>query len=93
MQLTKDDVFGKIAEDENGFPYRATEGMVVGQQKTTCPIWGDEIPYKSTTVVCEAHQVDDVIYWMIHVKGGDCISRQKTLPDGKVALRGDYQCW
>jgi hypothetical protein len=92
-RLTMEDVFGKIIENEHGDPIGREDGMVVGKQNTICPIWNDEIPYKSTTVVCHPHQVDQVEYWMTYVKGGDCISKTVILEDGRVAIRGDYTCW
>lgn len=60
---------------------------------TTCPVWKDELMYKSVTVICEEGQVDEVSYWLEYVHGGGSISDIQTLPDGKVALRSNYMCW
>ncbi len=92
-RLTKDDVFGTFLIVDDIPIERIDEGMVVGRQNTICPIWKDEIPYKSTTVVCAPDQVDQVEYWMTYVKGGNCISKTKTLEDGRIAIRGDYTAW
>lgn len=94
MQLTFEDVFGTAIETEDGIPIgRNDDGMVVGKQNTICPIWTDQIPYKSTTVVCKESQFDEVEYWLTYVKGGNCISRTKALPDDRIAIRADYQAW
>ena len=75
-------------------------GMVVARGNghddtppTKCPIFGDEVPYKSVTVVCPASIEEQVIYWLGYVQGGDCVSKRKVLPDGRVAVRADYMCW
>ena len=57
-----------------------------------CPIWHDELPYKSVTVICTMKEMGEVQDWLGYVHGGDC-SAVKPLEDGMVALRSDYQCW
>lgn len=103
-KLTKDDVFGQWGEEHR----RIANGMVIAKSgpdlsehrqegvpeiPTVCPIFGDKVPYKSITVVCNQDQLDDVLYWLEYVHGGGCVSMVKELPDGRVALRSDYQCW
>jgi len=58
-----------------------------------CPVFGDEVPYKSVTAVFPAAIESDVTYWLGYVQGGDCVSKRKVLPDGRVAVRADYMCW
>lgn len=95
-ELTKDDVWGIFDIDKMEYE---TTGMMVGsssvalESMNVCPIWGDTLKYKSATFVCEREQELDVIEWLEYVHGGGCISRRKVLPDGKIALRSDYQCW
>lgn len=73
------------------------EGMRVAwggvNRKDTCPIWGDELPYKSVTVVCEEAQENEVVYWLEYVHGGGSVSKRKELGQGKIALRSDYLAW
>lgn len=57
-----------------------------------CPIWKDVLPYKSVTVVCDEKDLNATIQWLSYVHGGE-YSRDKRLPDGKIAIRSDYQCW
>ena len=57
-----------------------------------CPVFGDEVPYKSVTVVCPANKLEEVQYWLEYVQGADCVSKVKPLM-GHIALRADYKCW
>jgi len=100
--LTKEDVWGKFDERTHE---PLNEGMVIanwnfGKDEADsyssvdpCPIFGDYIPWKSVTVVCDTELEDQVTYWLEYVHGTDCVSNRKELDDGKVALRSDYQCW
>ena len=47
------------------------DGMIVGKQKTICPIWNDPIPYKSCTVVCSAKLEPEVRYWLAYYHRGE----------------------
>lgn len=58
-----------------------------------CPVWEDELRYKSVTVICTEEQEDDVCYWLEYVHGGNAITKKKKLNGGKVAIRSEYQCW
>lgn len=89
-KLTKDDVFGTF--DHETYT-RTSDGMIVARGGETCPIFGDVVSYKSETLVCEANQEAEVVYWASYVKGGGCISNRKVLPDGRIALRVNYMCW
>lgn len=96
-KLTQEDVWGKVDLDLTHGAHRVSKGMIVATQgkgyPNTCPIWHDKIPYKSVTVVCGVLQEPDVEYWLDFVLGADSVSRRKTLPKGKLALRADYKCW
>ncbi len=58
-----------------------------------CPIWRDELPYKSVTVVCDREQEREVRHWLSYVHGGGNIEKVKELPDNKIAIRSNYMCW
>lgn len=88
--LTQEDVWGEF--DVKNMKEIST-GMIVAKSDETCPHFGDVVPYKSVTVVCEEEQVNSVSYWLEYVHGGESVSRQKQLPGKKVAIRSDYQCW
>lgn len=92
-KFTKDDVFGHWTEDHK----KIDDGMVVArghhENDVICPIFGDVIPWKSVTVVCDEDDVAEVEYWCVFVHGGDCFSAYKDLPDGKVAIRSNYMAW
>jgi hypothetical protein len=68
------------------------EPYLVGQQETVCPVWGDEIPYKSVTVIVAADEEDAATYCLACAHGGD-YDRRKVLDDGRIALRSNYQAW
>lgn len=87
--LTKEDVWGKFDEKTGK---RASDGMIVARPTEKCPIFGDILPFKSVTVVCDEDQYEDVEYWLTYVHGGGCIVREKEV-DGKIAIRSEYQCW
>lgn len=109
FKLEKDDVFGKFDVNhkriDNGrlvangyaeidpkyFPQEKYD-LLVSKLPHICPIWKDKIPWKSLTVVCSNDEVNEVLYWLSYVHGGE-VSRMKKLPNGKVAIRSDYQCW
>ena len=90
QEYTKEDVFGTY--NQKTFE-KISNGMVVASSGQTCPIFKDKVPYKSVTVICPKDKVEQVIYWLEYVHGGDSVSKRKDLPDGKVALRSDYRCW
>ena len=69
------------------------EELISRTYPVKCPVWGDELPYKSVTVICSADNVSEVSYWLEYVHGGGSIQNILDLPDGKVALRSDYMCW
>ena len=48
-KLTKEDVWGEFDVYKGE---RISNGMVVARYKDICPIFNDEVPYKSVTVVC-----------------------------------------
>lgn len=89
-KLTKEDVWGKWDENTNK---RVSDGMIVSRSDETCSIFGDIVPYKSVTVICNEEQFNDVKYWLGYVQGGGCISKTKKLDNNKLAIRSDYQCW
>lgn len=75
------------------FSLEDKERIVKQTYPSICPVWGDELPYKSVTAICDADQVEEVSYWLEYVHGGGSVSEIRDLPIGKVALRSDYQCW
>ena len=89
-KLTQEDVWGEFDIYKGK---RISNGMVVARYKDICPIFNDEVPYKSVTVVCPKSQYDEVVYWLEYVHGGDCVSITKELDDLRIAIRSDYQCW
>ena len=86
--LQKHDVFGDTDENYR----RISDGLVVARSDKTCPIWGDKVPSKSVTVVCNVDQESDVAHWLAYVHGGGWSMRLK-LDDGRIAIRSDYQAW
>ena len=86
--LQKWDVWGLFTDDHE----RVHSGMVVARQDTLCPVWGDVVPYKSATIVCQPDQEGEVDYWIGYVQGGGPSAR-KVLDDGRIALRSDYHAW
>lgn len=89
-KITQEDVWGIWSERPMK---KVTDGMIVSRSNQTCLVFGDVVPYKSVTVICQSNQFDEVKYWLEYVHGGDCISKTKTLADDKIAIRSDYQCW
>ena len=87
--LNKDDVWGAYNVETR---QRISDGMIVARSEEICPIFGDKVPNKSVTVVCNQKQYDEVVYWLAYVHGGEA-SRDRLLEDGRIALRSDYQCW
>jgi hypothetical protein len=88
--LTKEDVLG-------GFVHKSltklSDGMIVARSDQECPHFEDTVPYKSVTVVCDENQEKDVHYWLEYVHGANSVSMKKPLPNNRIALRSDYQCW
>jgi hypothetical protein len=108
-KLTMDDVWGKFDDNLNlisrgmvvaqgyiGDQYYE-KGLEHWKNKlklsNVCPVWGDEIPYKSVTVICNKEQEDEVRYWLCYVHGGGAVEKWKELPGNKVAIRSNYMCW
>lgn len=85
LALTKEDVWGDYE--------KGTKGMIVASSGDICPIFKDKVPYKSVTVVCTEPQLHEVKYWLAYVHGGGCIHTEIDMPDGRIAIRSDYQCW
>ncbi len=84
FKIQKWDVFGHAKDNYTG--------MIIAKTNQKCPIWKDKLPFKSVTVVCKKEDLSDVEYWLCYVHGGS-FERIKDLPDGKVALRSNYQAW
>ena len=85
------DVFGKYDGVQ-----RIDSGMVVAygesDKKVKCPIFGDILPYKSVTVVCKKGQLEGVLQHLMNAHGGGH-SYERELPDGRIAIRSNYQAW
>ena len=93
-KVTEDQVWGTRVYDDNGVPeYRKDDGMILARSEQKCPIFGDVVPYKSVTVLCNIEQEKEVQYWLEYVQGAGCISRRRMVKVGKIALRVDYKCW
>lgn len=108
-ELTMDDVWGEFDLDNmkqlskgmivaRGLPSTISKKDKERIKKMTgypivCPVWDEELGYKSVTVTCNKDQQYEVEYWLEYVHGGNSISKTKDLPDNKVAIRSDYQCW
>lgn len=88
-RIQKADAWGDF--DHDTFK-KLSDGMIVARADDICPVFGDEVPYKSVTVICNKDDYDEVCYWLEYVHGGDCISNEKTLPDGRIGIRSDYRC-
>lgn len=92
FKLNKDDVWGAYDVDTHK---KVGDGLVIAQETNgRCPVFGDNAPYKSVTVVFDpkTHPYDEVLYWLGYVHGGEH-ERELTLKDGRIAIRSDYQCW
>lgn len=59
---------------------------------TKCPIWKEELPYKTVTVICQVEQEQEVIYWLDYVMGGGCVQKTKQLSGNRIAMQADYMC-
>lgn len=90
MKIKKEDVWGEYDHEQHK---RISDGMIVARTDEICPIFGDKVPYKSVTVVCNKDDYKDVCYWLGFVHGGDNISQEKELEDGRIAIRSNYMCW
>ena len=82
-------------------PYRVAFGSTHTQNEAgewvpcagvVCPVWGDVLPYRSTTVIVDAKEEEAAAFCLACAHGGGW-SRRKVLKDGRVALRSDYQAW
>ena len=83
--LTKEDVWGDYE--------KGTKGMIVARSGDICPVFHDKVPYKSVTVICDESQRSEVEYWLGYVHGVNCVSIIRKMPDEKLAIRSNYQCW
>ena len=72
------------------------------QSKSKCPIFKNNIPYKSFTIIVDANQFDDAVNWCSNLHGHESISKIKQfnylrvgkhIRKNQVAIRSDYQCW
>jgi len=94
--LRKEDVWGYGYYDKDMVWQKVHDGLVVARTDEICPVWGDRLPYKSSTLVipegAPTELVEAVEYWVSYVMGGSP-TRKTFQPDGTVALRADYQAW
>ena len=100
--MTKDDVWGTMGKGglvvARGLPSSMSKKEKDAICRTTgrpqiCPIWKNELGYKSVTVIFEEKDYAAVTYWLEYVHGGGCVVDEKSLPEGKMAIRSDYMCW
>lgn len=66
-------------------------GMKTAMTNEKCNYFNDIVPHKSATFICNKEQLEDVKYWISYC--GCSISKTLVMPDGKMVLRADYQCW
>lgn len=108
FKLEKDDVWGKFDSNHNmissgmvvarGYPRIDEYFTKVEFDKLNiiipniCPVWKDTLPYKSVTVICNENELNEVLYWLEYVHGGEH-SKMEELSDNRIAIRSDYQCW
>jgi len=102
LSLTMDEVLGNNGHKglvvARGLPSMSKKEMDALKKEgynhpTRCPIWGDTLPYKSLTVVCEEKDYEAVDYWLGYIHGGENISGCEKQKDGKIAMRSNYMCW
>lgn len=83
-----------VPKEDDEFFAKVDRDAAIVDMPNVCPIWGDELPYKSVTVVCNSDQFDEVKYWLEFVHGSNCVQDSKFIENGtKIAIRSDYQCW
>lgn len=90
LTVEKESVFGTFCEKSSSM---LDSGMILARNETVCPVWGDVLGFKSTTLICPPEDYDSVVYWCEYVNGAGSVSKTKTLDDGRIALRSDYMCW
>lgn len=102
IKLFKSDVWGKFDPETLE---SINEGMIVARGRpfsapedhqyslpSFCPVWNEELPYKSVTAICTEEDLDDVVFWLSYVHAVE-YQMVKRLPDNKVAIRSNYQAW
>jgi hypothetical protein len=55
----------------------------------TCPVFGDILKFKDVTIVVPSAVLSDAVSSLEYNHGGDCVTRQKLLPNGMVAMRSE----
>lgn len=88
-KLTKEQVIGEFDDTTHR---RINRGLIVAEAGEECPVFGDIVPYKSFTVVCQKKFFEDVAYWCEYVHGAHSISDIRDL-GRSIAIRSDYKCW
>jgi hypothetical protein len=58
-----------------------------------CPIFKTYIPYKSWTIIVDSDKYNSAENWCDYFLGSCSVSKIKKLPNEKIAIRADYQCW
>jgi len=100
--LTKEDVWGAHEMESEYIPKIPIKwihhGMLVATSgddglPNVCPVWGDELRYKSVTIICRPSLEQEARYWLEYVHGGGSVSRRKVISKNEIALRSDYQAW
>lgn len=90
VTLTKEDVWGEYDHTQGK---RTSEGMIIARHEEVCPVFGDVVPPKSVTVICNAEQQNEVEYWLEFVHGCNCVVMTQDMPNNQIAIRSDYMCW
>lgn len=81
-----------VARWEANMRWVAMDPYLAARTGQTCPVWGDEVPYKSITVIVPAALAEAASYCIFCIMGAEPAD-EKVLDDGRVAFRGDYAAW
>jgi len=79
--------------DKDMLQYLPEVAQECGKLPGVCPIWGDRLGYKSSTLVAPADDpmlLEAVEFWISYVMGGSA-TKKSFQDDGTVAFRADYQ--
>lgn len=85
--LSIEDVWGKVDGKR-----KLDDGMIVSKSNEYCRYFQDIVPYKAVTVLCDAEQFNEVVYWLQKVHGKRCVTNVRAILEGrKLAIRSEPQ--
>jgi len=64
--------------------------IVAHGPNVTCPVWGDLLGPNDVTAVVPTGVLNEAVFSLEYKQGSECISRQKLLSDGMIALRSSF---